>query len=289
MVTANQELVQVKYSMIAGQYGGQIIFPSDWARDDLTKTMLEIPSEADLFTQSSGQKYPLGAQLRLHGNLYRYSRMGETNTSGYLGFLKCNRIIVPGSGGNSAHYGYEGGPYSAIAAGDTHFHITDTAAVKNEYEGATLQIYDDTADIYDQYTVLGNDASDGTSTCLYIAPPGFNHLMATSGVTLDVYLSPYYSVGSLLTAGNQSYCSAIGMARIGTLTSGYFFWLQTAGECFGTGASTWPGQTAYYRDVYANTDGSLIHYTAGYQRVGYLRNKTASNYGDVCFMLQLDQ
>ena len=74
------------------------------------------------------------------------------------------------------------------------------------------------------------------------------------------------------------------------VTTGYFFWLQTAGRISGvTGASTWPGQTQYYRDVYANTDGSLLTYSSGKQRVGYLLFRTAIDYGDNTIMLQLDQ
>uniref|UniRef100_A0A6H1ZIN0 Uncharacterized protein n=1 Tax=viral metagenome TaxID=1070528 RepID=A0A6H1ZIN0_9ZZZZ len=281
-MTVNKELVQVKYSMVAGQYGGQLIFPSDWMLADLAPTAFTMPSEADLFDQSSGQKYPIGTQLRENGNLWRYCKAGAAMTA--VGFLKGNYFLCPGSAGNSANSGFEGAMAANVVAGATSFTIADTAAAKNEYENATLVIYDDTNSNYQQYTVLGNDASNGTTTTLYIAPPGFNYAVTTTyGIT--VYRNPYMGIRAM-TGG---YMSALGYARL-SITSAYYFWLVTAGpvSCV-TGASTWPGQTQYYRDVCSNTDGSLITWTTGYQRVGYLLSRTASAYGDNFIMLQLDQ
>lgn len=288
MVTANLELVEIKYSLISGGEGGQLIFPSNWVRNELAEQMLETPTEADLFTQSVGQKYPIGTQYRKNGLLFRRSKAGATNTE--RGFLKGNYFQVPGKAGNSVNSGFEGAFYAAVAAGDTSFKIADTAAVKNEYEGALLVIYDDTNLIYDQYTVIANDATNATTTTCYIAPPGFKHAGATTSCGITVYRNEYMGIRGYATCG--AYGSALGYAKF-TITSGYFFWLQTAGRISGvTGASTWPGQTAYQRDVYCNTDGSLIGITATtylYQRVGFLLHRTASDYGDNTIMLQLDQ
>lgn len=287
MATVNQEIVQVKYSSVIGQYGGQLIFPSDWVLADLAKEMLAMPSEADLFAESVSQHYPIGTQLRKNGNLYRYCKAGAEMVAGSRGFLKGNYSMVPGNSGE----GFEGAFYAAVVAGDTSFKIADTGAVKNEYENGLLVIYDDTLSIYDQYTIIGNDASDGTTTTCYIAPPGFKSAHAVSGTTVDVYWNEYRNVRSLLSVG-AAYVSALGYVKF-AITSAYYFWLQTAGRISGvTGASTWPGQTAYQRDVYCNTDGSLIGITSTtylYQRVGFLLHRTASTYGDNTIMLQLDQ
>lgn len=287
-MTVKQEIVKVSYELSIGKYGGQLIYPSDWVRADLFPTMSDMPSEADLFTQSSGQKYPIGTQLRKNGLLWRYSKAGAAMSA--AGFIKCNYTQCPGKAGNSVHSGFEGAMAAAVAAGDNSFTIADTAALKNEYEGATLVIYDDTNVSYQQYTVLGNDAVSGGVTTLYIAPPGFKQAVTTSmGIT--VYLNEYINVRSFSDGGG--YASAIGYARF-SITSGYFFWLITAGRlsCI-TGASTWPGQTQYQRDVFSNTDGSLITGNSGttelYQRIGFLLARTASDYGDNLIMLQLDQ
>ena len=290
-MTIAQEIVKIEYNLRAGKYGGQLIFPSDWVRADLANTMLEMPSEADLFTESSVQKWPIGTQYRKNGKLYRLSKAGEAMAAGTRGFLKCQRLICPGKAGNSLASGYEAAMAAATVAGATTFTISDTAAAKNEYEGAYAAWYDDTNNLYDDAIVIGNDASNGTITTLYIAPPGLKGAHAAA-VQVTVYRNPYISVGSLLTAGNQSWKSALGYAKF-AITNAYYFWLQTAGPISGvTGASTWPGQTAYQRDVHANTDGSLIGVTATthlYQRVGYLLGGTASDYGDNFIMLQLDQ
>jgi hypothetical protein len=264
---------------------GYIILPPN-PRAGLSN--LAVPSEADLWVQSSTQKYPIGTQLKLNGNIYRYSKAGENLTA--KGFLKCNYTQCPGKAGNSVGAGFEGALYAAVAAGDTSFKIADTAATAHLYEGAVLVIYDDTNG-FQQYRVIDNDASNGTYTTCYIASPGFKFATTTTpGIT--VYLNPYMNVREFSTGGG--YASALGYARI-AITSGYFFWLVTAGpvSCI-TGATTWPGQTQYNRDVFANTDGSLIAADNSttvimYQRVGYLLSRTASDYGDNLIMLQLDQ
>jgi len=248
---------------------------------------LVVPSEADLWVQSASQVYPIGTQLKLGDNLYRYSKAGEALTA--KGFLKCNYTQCPGKAGNSVNAGFEGALYANVAAGDTSFKIADTVAAAHLYEGGVLVIYDDTNG-YQQYRVTDNDASTGTYTVCYIGSPGFKFATTTSGIT--VYLNPYRNVREFSTGGG--YASALGYARI-AITSAYYFWLVTAGpvSCI-TGASTWPGQTQYNRDVFANTDGSLIAADNSttvimYQRVGYLLSRTASDYGDNLIMLQLDQ
>lgn len=241
-----------------------------------------IPTEADIVTQSETKLYPLSSKLVKKDGIWRYCKAGAAMAA--AGFLKGNYLQCPGKAGNSAHSGFEGAMYAAVVAGATSFQIADTAALKNEYQGALLVVYNDTNVRYDQYEVIGNDVSDGTTTTCYIGLPGFKNAITTAmGIT--VYLSEYSGIRAM----SGGYMSAMGWAKM-SITSAYYFWLQTAGRISGiTGASTWPGQTQYYRDVYCNTDGSLIGYTAGYQRVGYLLARTASDYGDNFIMLQLDQ
>ena len=290
-MTVAQEITKVEYNLRAGKYGGQLILPSDWCLASVANKLIDLPSEADLVTETQYQQLPIGSQLRKNGKFYRYSKAGEAMAASHRGFLKCNKIRCPGLAGNSVGEGYEAAMAAATVAGATSFVISDTAAAKNEYENAYAVWYDDTNNLYDDAIVIGNDASNGTTTTLYIAPPGLKGAHAAA-VQVTVYRNPYISVGSLLTAGNQNWKSALGYAKF-AITSGYFFWLQTAGQISGvTGASTWPGQTAYQRDVYANTDGSLIGITATtylYQRVGHLLAGTSAAYGDNFIMLELDR
>lgn len=276
-MTVEQEVSRANYSL---RNNGGYIFLPDWVLDDMLD--LVVPSEADLMTESVSQNYPLGTKLVKCDYIGRYCKAGEAMTQ--EGFAKGNYTQVPGKGGNSAGVGFEGAMYADVVAGATSFTIADTAATKNLYEGAMLVVYDSTNSRYVDYRVIGNDASTGVYTTLYIAPPGFKNAQTTSfGIT--VYLNAYANIRAL-TGG---YMSALGWAKF-NITSGYFFWLQTAGKLSGiTGSGTWPGQTQYYRDVYCDTNGTLVGYTAGYQRVGYLLGRTASDYGDNWIQLQLDQ
>ena len=284
-MTVDREIVKISYDLSIGQYGGQLIYPSDWVLADLAKEMMAMPSEADLFTQTVGQHYPIGTQLRKNGKLYRYSKAGAAMTS--VGFLKFFNLRCPGLAGNSVGEGYEAAMAAAVVAGQTYFDISDTAAAKNEYENAYAAWYDDTNSMYDDAIVIGNDKSNGTTTRCYIAPPGFKGAHAAA-VQVTVYRNPYIDI----RGATNNFKSAAGWAKF-SITSAYYFWLQTAGMISGiTGASTWPGQTAYQRDVYCNTDGSLIGITATtylYQRVGSLLAGTSATYGDNFIMLQLDQ
>jgi hypothetical protein len=292
MATVDKEIVQVKYSMVAGQYGGQLIYPSDWMLADIAKEAMSMPSEADLYVATAGQHYPIGTQLRKNGKLYRYSKAGEAMTQ--MGFLKCNYTICPGSGGNSAGYGFEGAFYADVAAAATSFRIADTAATKNLYEGAHLVIYDETNG-FQNYTILGNDASNGTTTTCYIAPPGFKFAetgVAGTGWGITIYLNPYANVRQFATG--LGYASALGLCGIASITSAYYFWLQTAGLISGwTFDSGYTGGIIQYgRDIFANTDGSTYGQAATaryYQKIGYILSRTASNYADNFVMLQLDQ
>lgn len=282
-MTVASEYTIPSYSL-RNTHGGTIILPNA-CLDGLAN--LAVPDESEVMQDTATQRYPIGTQLRLNTKLFRYSRAGAAITD--RGFLKGSYTQVPGKAGNSASSGYEAALYAAAAAGQTYIDITDTAATKNIFESAYGVFYDDTNAIYDDVFIIGNDASTGVYTRLYIAPPGLQTAHAAA-VQLTAYLNPYRDVRSYATCG--SYASALGYAKF-SIASGYYFWLQTAGFISGiTGASTWPGQTAYQRDVYCNTDGSLIGITATtylYQRVGFLLARTASDYGDNFIMLQLDQ
>lgn len=286
-MSVDKEVIKPTYSLI--NKGGTIYLP-EWCRDDLMN--LVVPSEQDLFKDTASQEYPIGTQLRKNGKLYRYSKAGEAMAAGTQGFMKVNRTICPGSGSNNNHYGFEGALYADAAAGATTLQIADTAAALNEYEGGLFVVYDSTSSIYANHQILGNDASTGVYTNLYIADPGLQVVLTTShGIT--VYRNPYIDVGCKLTSANQAYCSVIGYATF-PIEDDYYFWLQTAGPISGItfDSGYTAGIVAYGRDVYANTDGSLFGQAATaryYQRIGYILAKTASDYADNFIMLQLDQ
>ena len=263
--------------------GGILLLP-EWCLEGLVNT--HIPSEAELFTESTTKRYPLGTKLtKPDGTIWRYSRNGEDNSATYP-YCMGSYTQIPGKAGNSVGSGFEGGITGSIAAGQVWMDIADTAATQDLYEGALLVLYDTTSG-YQQYRVVGNDVYDTHAsgiTRLYIGEPGFKAVDTGSpGVT--IYLSPYYDIR---TTQGRSYMSVLGAARQIMSTGGEFFWMQTAGLISGlTGAGTWPGQTAYYRDVYHH-NGTVGTYSAGYQLIGHLAFRTASDYGDNTFIMTLD-
>uniref|UniRef100_A0A6H1Z815 Uncharacterized protein n=1 Tax=viral metagenome TaxID=1070528 RepID=A0A6H1Z815_9ZZZZ len=277
-MTVATELVRLGDCIFKGR-DGVLELPEYVMPDELNTS---IPNDSTLLDESLLPLYPIGSKLRKRDGIWRYCKAGAAMSA--VGFLKGNYVQCPGKAGNSVGSGFEGALYAPVSAGDTSFTIADTAATKNLYAGAYFVVYNDTDSIYEAHEVIGNDVSTGVYTTCYIADPGFKVDLTTAmGVT--IYLNEYRGIRTM-TGG---YMSALGYAKMG-ITSAYHFWMQTAGRISGiTGASTWPGQTQYYRDVYCNTDGSLIGYTAGYQRVGYLLARTASDYGDNFIMLQLDQ
>ncbi len=279
-MTVDNELVRVGNPIARGGIA-DLILPEYVMAEELNTT---IPTEKALYEESADKDYPISTQLRFKDSLWRYSHAGAAISN--LGFLKGNYTICPGSGGNSSGVGFEGALYAAVVAGATSFTIADTAAAKNLYQGAYFVVYNDTDNVWESHEVIGNDASTGVYTTCYIGLPGFKNAL-TTGYGITVYLNEYYDIRNMAAGGG--YQSALGYAKL-AITTDYYFWLQTAGRISGlTGASTWPGQTQYYRDVYSNTDGSLIGYTAGYQRVGVLLSRTASNYGDNFIRLELDK
>ncbi len=278
MATLDQEIIKIGTSTVFGK-GGMLQLP-EWAISDRLGT--SIPDEQDLFTESATQLYPIASQLKKDGWMYRYSKCVAALTRGRLHF---NSFQAPGLGGNSANVGFEGAPAANIAANDTTFTIADTAALKNEYEGAILQAFG--AVNFDIYRIIGNDVSNGTTTKLYIGAPGFKVAHSTS-VGITVYLNPYIGLTNALGSG---FYTAMGYAGF-TITSGYYFWMKTAGPIFPATNSTWAGKTAYQRDIHVHQDGSIEGVTATtylYQRVGYIMYGTSSGYGDSMLMLQLDQ
>ncbi|KKN35597.1 hypothetical protein LCGC14_0782070 [marine sediment metagenome] len=251
---------------------------------------LNVPSEADLITENSTQLYPVGTQLRKLDSLWRYCKAGAAIAAAKRGFLRCNYAYTPGKAGNSTNNGFEGAINANVVAGAVSFVIADTAAVVNEYENASLVIYDDTNERWQDYVITKNDVSTGSLTTCYIASPGFKNAVTTSmGIT--IYLNPYRDVRDW--ADGSGWVSALGYAKLG-VTNAYWFWLQTAGRLSGiTGGATWPGQTSLNRTVYAQSDGALVGSDGNaailhWQRVGFLLGRTATDYGDNFIHLELD-
>jgi hypothetical protein len=282
-MTVNNELVQLGKSIIQDKAEG--LWLPEFVMPEFVNTA--IPTEADLYTQTLLQKYPLGAQLKKNGKLYRYGRAGVSSAS--VAFLHGNANYDPGVTGHTNVNGFEGALATdhPIVAGDTAIYIADTTVrAKNYYEGAELVVQYDGGGYIHQYRVIGSEVGTGTYVIVYIAPPGAKAAAPVSGTAIDAYMNRYSNLkgGSTLNFDYFTAMGACGMA----VTLGYHFWLQTAGLITLAGTA---GTTAGHRMVYPNTDGSVLdtEHVAGGQEVGYVTGGTISGYGSLLVMLTIDR
>jgi len=242
-----------------------------------------------IFEESSSQLYPIGMQLREQGSLkrlFRYSKAAAAITCLARGVVNSN--YCPGATDHEDENGFEGVLQAEAAIGQMYVDLADTAnRAVNYYQGGQFVAYGTT--IFHQHYIVKSDAGDGSKVRIYLSAPIVKEKITTSmGVT--AYLNPYSAVAN---TDSGRYDSFVGVNLI-PVTSGYYFWLQTAGPCIIT-PMVYFGDSIAERDCYFHMDGTItIAATAdpstySPQRAGYLLSKTVSGYGDLWMMLQLDQ
>lgn len=245
----------------------------------------------ELFVQSGTPNYPVGFPYKRGDKRYRYS-LAAGNLGGLLR-LVINSNYAPGVTGHEDEDGYEGDLYADAPIGQKYVLIADTVArAVNWYEGGHLIIFSTT--IFHQHYIVRSEVGTGAYVKCWLSEPiAVEDAEVGDGVT--AYRSPYSAVKAAgsVQVGFEPF---IGVPLI-PVTSGYYFWLLTAGLTWITAHGvSWPGAAAEQRDVYAHQDGtidpaSVKDPTNGYQRVGFLSTATggtASDYGDALIMLQLD-
>ena len=251
---------------------------------------------------ASVQKYPVGtlAWYPGVGKKFRYCCAAEDITEATSARLLGNASYTPSavaagfSIAANAH-GYNGLAYAQSEIGDMHVDIDLTSIAVNWFEGAHLQLLPG-ANPISQYYVIASDASEAAYTRLYLDKP------LTQTLTVAMYVGVNASPYKRLVNGDHAFVGAHYMSFIGlpfvNADSGEFFWVQTAGPCL-IQPGSWaddrlPGRAPAYREVFAQVDGAIVSpwtntaYTDGKQRVGYLLDATAHEYGSVFIMLQLE-
>jgi len=248
------------------------------------------------------QRYPIGtlAWYAGIGKKFRYGKAGEDITEATNARMCANGNYAPGAvaagyGIAANEHGFNGTIYAQAEIGQEYIDIPITTADKNFYQGGHLQLLPGTNPL-SQYYIIASDESETAYTRVYLDQPLTQ--IVTTAMYVGINACPYSKLinGDAALAGAR-YVSFMGLPLV-NCSSGEFFWLQTAGPCWIQPAS-WaddrlPGRAENYRDVYAAIDGA-VHcswvfgsYTDGYQRVGYLLDATASGYGSVFIMLQLE-
>ena len=253
--------------------------------------------EPDIFAADT-QKYPVGSLAWYPGigKKFRYVKAAEDITEATSARLVANGNYAAGvaAGGIAANvHGYNGLAFAQAEIGQSYIDIDLTERAVNFFEGSYLQLLP-AANPIAQYYVIGSDVSTATYTRVYIDQPLKQTI--TVAMYIGISASPYTRIINGSTAPAR-YKSFVGIP-FANPTSGQYSWIQTAGPVW-IQPGSWaddrlPGRAPNFRDVYAAIDGAITcswvfgAATDGYQRVGYLLDATAHNYGSVFIMLQLE-
>jgi hypothetical protein len=228
-----------------------------------------------IYEESAVQRFPVGTRLQIADRVFYYCKAAGTTATA----MKAGHNSIADVGVNTA---------AAIhAAGETAITILDTATrAANYYQNGYLWVMNEVSGVFQMLKIKSSDAAAAADdqVVIHLYDPLPFAIPASTFVT--VWPNPY----SAVTFTNSTYQSMVCVPLI-PVTSGYYFWGQTYGPCFGTAMSAVPGAAATDRDVYFNSDGALINgaslTTNGAQRAGYIITGTSSGAGDQFYMLQL--
>jgi len=230
----------------------------------------------NIHEESLVQNYDLGTRLVVDDRVFRYSR-----AAGALIAMKAAHQSIADKGVDTHAI--------ASAAGSYEITILDTDPHdKDYYAGGYVWIMNLTTGVYEMYRIKGSAVSAGTSILL----------------TLEEALAVEVPASTWITAWPNIYNNVLGtttgfmsmvVVALRPVQSGYYFWGQTWGPCFGTSMSVVPGLNSADRDVYFNSDGALMSGvdvdfgTAANpkpQRAGFIITNTTGG-GDQFYMLQI--
>jgi len=224
--------------------------------------------------ESTTQNYDIGTRWQIDDRVFRYCKAGEALTAMKAGFCGNAPTEV-----NSAAEAY--------AIGDTEITILDTnVRVADYYKNGYIWIMKSGA--YQFHKIKSSTAGAGVSVTLTLWEP------LSVAIGASTFVTAWPSIYSNILGSNSGYMSNAAIPLI-AVTSGYYFWGQTWGPCFGTVFNEVPGAASGDRELYFNIDGALksskdVDFgTAGNaipQRAGFLLTNTTGG-GDQWYMLQL--
>lgn len=261
---------------------------ASWARQDFPGQQIVGQADQCIYDSSATQKFEVGTRRIEYGRTFRYSKAGAALSNPGLQRLLANGNYTPEDPAHEDEFGFYGDLLTAAVIGDTYIDLeTSTEYAADYFKGAYVAIWPDSH--RPVHYIVKSDAGTGTYCRCYLDHALRVAISATNGV--EVYRSPYNNIVEGLAI--QSFKSFVGIAYCGAVANGAYFWLQTRGPAWVT-PYNWdtgcPGYAADKRDVYAWIDGTItVATTVGsLQRVGYLLSATATGYGDVFVMLQLE-
>jgi len=231
--------------------------------------------------ESATQNYDIGTRLVEGDRVFRYCKAGTA--------------IVAMMAGHCGNLPTEVNTHAVIsAAGTDEITILDTTAAGSRpvdyYAGGYIWVMNLVSHVYEMLHIKGSTVGDGTSITLTLVEPLIVAIPATTWITA------WPNVYSNILGTSSGFMAQVAIA-LRPVQSGYYFWGQTWGPCFGTVVATVPGRDSGNRELFYNIDGGLITgadasvKTNGLgQRAGFLITNTTpggGGYGDQLYMLQL--
>ena len=163
----------------------------------------------------------------------------------------------------------------AAELGATDMLITDTGITEDQLAGAFIELYKATIDNSTQRQIIGNDATVGSTTRIYLEFP-LSAAMTTSD-SVEVFENPYRLVSEASATAN-----AWMGAATRTASSGENIWAQTWGPCIiSPGNTSLDDPAANERSVYWWNNGTIAEAassqaTSESQHAGYILNQGSS-------------
>lgn len=179
-----------------------------------------IPSEIDIYTIDTTQRFPKGAKIVMGATTYRYVEYGGTTKSGDL-----VQAEAPDGAHDDLTAGTDGsveGVAASFAAGSKIINISDTITlVLNEYEGGKMTMEDLTGEGY-AYDIVSHDAP--ASDSLFVIRHGLA-VAIDATTTISLTKSKYQEILIMPTTAT-AVPVGVGLA-VGA--DGSFGWMATAG------------------------------------------------------------
>lgn len=163
----------------------------------------------------------------------------------------------------------------AASIGDTNMLITDTGITEDQLAGAMIALYKATIDNTEQRHIIGNDATVGATTRIYLEAPLSAAMTVSDNV--EVFENPYRLV-------SESTIESAAWMGVPTKTAatGFNIWSQTWGPLLvSPGNQSLDDPAANERSVYWWNNGTIAEAasaqaTSESQHAGYILNEGSS-------------
>src|SRR4030042_7127466 len=246
-----------------------------------------LPGNADVYAQSAYQEVPLGAKLEwATGEVFRYGKFGATSTMGPLARMLYNNNFVPGS---LATNGYEGtlDALSNYAVGSKTLIMNDTTdRAENHYEDGRLAVYP--SGHFCEYRIVGSEVAASVDDVTIHLQDGLKTALVVASTGITAYPSIFSNMRTDDGSVYNGFVSAVGVFLGPTMTANYFGWVQRKGRAIVT-PTAYFGDTANERMAQLHSDGTIALKAAdATHTVGYLTQRTVSEYGDLEIWLALE-